>query len=312
MRPIIAITGAGGYIGSALTVCLAEKGFKVIANCSGKVAIKHPNVQVIRADLTDKRSVELLMEQAEHLLHFGESGYPRNGAATLDSNRFIRDNILESYNRIGESVHFTYCSSGGAVYRDSHEAHTENSATFGYTPYASFKLESERLYQSSIPENCLTILRPGNVYGFSVNNSKSFSGKQGIVNHAIHATLHRKSIDLVDPVVSRDFIYIEDFVRAVLALIESRQRSGIFNVGTGEATTIGSLLAIISEMFGFPVRTLSTGSRNEGPMQVALNCNKIKAFGWKPATSIRGGIKAMVATATRFKEYNPGEMISTL
>jgi dolichol-phosphate mannosyltransferase len=58
--------------------------------------------------------------------------------------------------------------------------------------------------------------------------------------------------NLVDPSISRDFVFIDDVCRAVESVIEkspSLGKGGIYNVGTGQRTTLGELVSLVGSTF---------------------------------------------------------------
>jgi dolichol-phosphate mannosyltransferase len=57
---------------------------------------------------------------------------------------------------------------------------------------------------------------------------------------------------LVNPAISRDFVFVEDVCRAVESLVEkapSVRRGEIYNIGTGARTTLGELVGLVRSTF---------------------------------------------------------------
>ena len=103
---------------------------------------------------------------------------------------------------------------------------------------------------------------------------------------------------LVSPTISRDFVYIDDAVRAFDAVVEAAPRlepGGIFNVGTGLRTTLGELTQTVRELFGIaaepqwqsmPERSWDHSGWYADPRRAAAE------LAWRATTSLRDGLVA--------------------
>jgi UDP-glucose 4-epimerase len=88
----------------------------------------------------------------------------------------------------------------------------------------------------------------------------------------------------------RDFVHVDDVVRANLLAFESDRRGAIFNVGTGDTISIKELADIISP-------NQLHEARRKGDAEVTLaDITRIRAeLGWEPTVPIVEGIRAMMA-----------------
>jgi UDP-glucose 4-epimerase len=133
------------------------------------------------------------------------------------------------------------------------------------------------------------VLRISNAYGFGQRLDRG----QGVISAWINEILNDKPISVFGSLENtRDFIYIEDVVSAIITVIESSDSTGIFNIGSGlgvELSTVIQELRVISgEEFSvreFPGRTVDRKA-------IWLDIGKAKQnLGWMPKTSLRQGLE---------------------
>lgn len=118
-----------------------------------------------------------------------------------------------------------------------------------------------------------------------------------LVPSLVSAALNGAYPPLVDPAVSRDFVYVDDaceaFVDAALSLTPEFYGHS-FNIGTGTSTTIQELALIARDLFhidaepvfsSMPNRNWDFRGRWRARPDKAAAC-----LGWKPGTSLREGL----------------------
>lgn len=116
--------------------------------------------------------------------------------------------------------------------------------------------------------------------------------------------LVRKAVDRMDPFevwgapgVTRDVVYVEDFARAVVMLLERDDiRCDVFNVGTGVPTTVGDVVGWALRHAGHQdARVVYNDQRPSTVAFRALDCSKIRReLGWEPTTGVEQGIERTV------------------
>lgn len=95
----------------------------------------------------------------------------------------------------------------------------------------------------------------------------------------------------------RDHIYVKDAVAATIRAADAKE-SGIFNVGTGEATTFNQVIDCLNKAMKTSFRPEYFDNPYADAYQVntRADISKIgKALGWKPKFSTRAGIADYVA-----------------
>lgn len=92
---------------------------------------------------------------------------------------------------------------------------------------------------------------------------------------------------------SREFLYVDDCMRAILLAAEHYEGGEPVNVGTGLEIKIKDLAALVAELVGFPGRLVFDPSRPEGQPRRRLDTRKAQQlFGFTAHTELREGLRA--------------------
>jgi UDP-glucose 4-epimerase len=256
MGSTICVTGGAGFIGSHVADALVAAGHQVLivddlsSGCKENVP---DGAELAILDVRSEEAGRLLVErEVEILVHH---------AAQMDVRRSVEDpvfdaevnllgllNLLEAA-RGGSLQQVVFASTGGAIYgeQDTFPADEKHPAR-PVSPYGVAKLASERYLffyhcQYGLAATCL---RYANVYGPRQNPH----GEAGVV-----AIFRRRLLDGNQAVINgdglqtRDYVYVDDVVRANLAAI-GHPGFAIYNVGTGVETNVNDLYDHIAKAAG--------------------------------------------------------------
>ncbi|WP_420388055.1 ADP-glyceromanno-heptose 6-epimerase [Roseivirga sp.] len=312
---MIVVTGAAGFIGSALVQRLNEEGYKSIIvvdhfdnseknkNLQGK-AIQERVDRDVFFDWLDNNG-----EQVEFIFHLG---------ARTDTTEFDLD-LLSKLNTeytktiwnlcIKYQIPLVYASSaatyGGGEngYDDDHEVIPKLEPL---NPYGVSKNEFDKwaLQQSKTPFFWAG-LKFFNVYG---PNEYHKGRMASVVLHAfkqISETGQMKLFrshnpDYKDGGQMRDFVYVKDVVDVCLFLMHHRKDSAIYNLGSGKARTFLDLTNATfkaldkSENIDFIDTPIDI--RDKYQYFTEANMNKLKGIGYtKEFTTLEEGVKDYVS-----------------
>ena len=172
---------------------------------------------------------------------------------------------------------FVFLSSGGCVYGSSPEALHESSMLSPINDYGLLKLACEKLIVR-LCENPL-ILRVSNVHGPNQPTKNS----QGVISHWLKAIANHEPITIYGSLESyRDFIHVDDVVNALMKSSEIHS-TGIFNIGSGEKTTLGMIVNLLESAFDDEIQLDYRPSRETDRLGYVLDVTKArKFFDWKP------------------------------
>ncbi len=207
-------------------------------------------------------------------------------------------NVLQSCVRHGVG-RFIMISSGGAIYGDVQQRPTPEEATpQPLSPYAIHKLTGERYLEFYRREHGLSsiTLRYGNVYG----PRQDPHGEAGVVAIFVAKLLRGEQPTIFaypdQPAgMSRDYVYVEDVVRANLRAIE-RDAVGAFNIAGGVPVCTGELFDAVQAECGTNLTAASGPARPGDLRENWLDVSRAeRVLGWSPEVSLADGLARTVA-----------------
>lgn len=200
------------------------------------------SVQLIAADILDYDLAVKAAEGIDVIVHFAAStGVP----ASVEDPRFdCISNVIGTLNyleaaRHSEAKRFIFASSGAPIGECDPPIH-EELAPHPVSPYGASKLAGEgycSAYYRTFEVETVS-LRFGNVFGPLSSN------KNSVVAKFIRRALEGKPLEIYgDGNQTRDFIYIEDLIRAIrLAVIAEKVGGETFQIATNAETTVNELV----------------------------------------------------------------------
>ncbi len=250
MRAIV--TGGAGFIGSHVVDALIAHGtdVHVVDNlATGSRENLSPAAELHELDIRDEAleqlATRLRPDVLFHLAAQADVGTSvERPAFDAEVNVVGTVRVLEAARAAGAPVVFT--STGGAIYGECDRPAREDDEPRPLSPYAASKLAGEgylatwnRLYGGSH-----VACRLANVYG-----PRQLPTLEGGVVAIFLDRLRRDGGEVEifgDGNQTRDFVFVGDVAEALLAAA-SASRSGVYNVGTGVATSVADLYRLCAE-----------------------------------------------------------------
>ena len=254
------VTGGAGFIGSHLVEALVSAGCKVAVYddlSSGNTAnLKHLEGQFsfFQADIRDRPKLETALEGCEVVFHLAAIvSVPQtveNPIHSADVNEMGTLSVLDA-SRQAEVKRVVFSSSCAVYGDDPRLPKRENMAPKPLSPYAAQKLAAE--YYAKVFNDLYgletAVLRYFNVYGPRQDPSSPYSGVISIF--MTKALLNEAAVIYGDGNQSRDFIYVEDVVKAnLLAAIAKNVSGQVLNIGSGQSVRINDLWQAICALSG--------------------------------------------------------------
>jgi UDP-glucose 4-epimerase len=183
-----------------------------------------------------------------------------------------------------------FSSTGGAIYGECERPALETDPRRPFSPYGTSKLCAEEYLATwnRLRGTGHLALRLGNVYG-----PRQEAGLEGGVVAIFLERMARGEETLIfgDGLQSRDFVSVTDVVAAMLAA--PGHSDGVFNVGTGIATSVVDLHALCSRVSGWEREPRFVDAR-AGEIQRSVLDPGLAAreLGWTAETSLEDGLAA--------------------
>jgi len=284
------VTGGAGFIGSHLVDALVERGDEVVVVddlSSGRRENVNPGARLEQRDI--RAGFDAL--GADAVFHLAAQADVQTSmlrpARDAEVNVVGTISVLEAAREVGAPVVFT--STGGAIYGECERPAAEDAPREPISPYGIAKLCAEEYVRGWGRTHGMrnVVLRLANVYG-----PRQEAGLEGGVV-AIFLERMARGEDAVifgDGAQTRDFVYVGDVVRALLAAAD--RESGVFNVGTGEETTVLDLYRACAAVAGVGAEPRREAARLGDVRRSVLDVSRAETeLGWRPEVGLEDGLR---------------------
>ena len=294
-----AVTGGAGFIGSHLTKYLVSEGHNVtvIDNLfRGKLSnleeVKH-RINFIKLDILDIENLKKTLQNMDGIFHQAALTSVPESYEKEDEYKEVNITGTENIFKIASElkIKVVYASSS-SVYGDIKKIPiTEDFDRNPINPYGLTKLEDEYLAETYSKSGTQIIgLRYFNVYG--IGQSLDYAGVITKFLDKINEGKH--PIIFGDGSQVRDFIFVEDVVKANLESMLSNTKSGFFNIGTGNAISINDLASLMIKISGKSLEVeynkLPVGDIK---LSKADTCISAATLGWRSQTTLEEGLQTL-------------------
>ncbi len=311
---MIIVTGAAGFIGSCMTAKLNEMGR------SDLILVDDFTKEIKRRNWEGKQFVDKIqrdeffqwaeknVEHIELIIHLGA----RTDTTEFDYSVFEELNV--SYTQ--RMWHFAAKHGIPLVYASS--AATYGAGELGYkddeklayqlqplNPYGKSKNEIDKWIQKqTMAPPCWYAFKFFNVYG---PNEYHKGRMASVILHSFHQIQETGKVklfrshrpDFADGEQLRDFIYVKDVVRAIYWYVTHLPKSGIYNLGTGQARPF---LALANATFramnlepNIEFIDIPEDIRDKYQYFTEAEMKKMRSVGYKkPFYSLENGVKSYI------------------
>jgi len=306
----IIITGGAGFIGTNLARTLADDNNVTIIDdlSTGKIEniqdlINENKIKFIKGSITDLDLLKKSFKNVDYVFHQAAlASVPQSFEDPVKTNNInlngtVNVLIASRDNNVEKVVWASSC----AVYGDNTDLPLkETSSTNPLSPYAATKLAGE-LYAnifSNVYNLPIASLRYFNVYGPWQNPHGDYAA---VIPLFISKILDDQPLIVYgDGKQTRDFIFVEDVVRANIFFAEKAE-NGVFNIGCGVKTSINEIAKIILKISNKNNTEIIYKEKREGDIKDSFSdISKMKKTGFKPEYSLEAGIRK---TYNWFKEH---------
>jgi ADP-L-glycero-D-manno-heptose 6-epimerase len=316
-QPTLVVTGTAGFIGSVFVQYLNEQGFNQL------ILVDDFGVEAKRNNWEQKQFLKVIERQAFleqlPLLDFTIDAIIHLGART-DTTEFdyaVHDELNVKYSKAlwlyatEKQIPFIYASSAatyGSGEQGYDDSHTILDQLIPLNPYGVSKNEFDKwaIAQTSQPP-VWTGLKFFNVYGPNEGHKGRMAS---VIFHAFNQIKvtglvklfksHRP--DFKDGEQLRDFVYVKDVVKVIGWMLHemfeqhwSKEKNGLYNLGTGQARSFYDLAANTFTAQGLQPNIefidMPLDIRDKYQYFTEANMNKLRAAGYtEPFSSLEEGV----------------------
>ena len=292
LKKKILIVGGTGFIGYNLIKLLKKKDFEItsISTKKPKKIRKHNKVKYLFLDISKYRYLNILKKDFDYVVNL--SGYVdhSNKKLTYRSHfigcknlvNFFQQSKVKSFIQIGSSLEY------GKLNSPQNEKK-------GLTPlsiYSKSKFLATKflIKKFSINKFPSIILRGYQVYGPKQENNR-------LVSTVISNCLKNKKFDCSSGEQLRDFIYVDDFVRAIYKSLNNKRAIGkVINIGFGKPVKVKDLILFIKKKIkkGKPNFNKIKLRKDEAMILYPSIKRANTILNWKPLINLKEGLRRTI------------------
>ncbi|GAA0998852.1 hypothetical protein GCM10009563_23550 [Subtercola frigoramans] len=211
----------------------------------------------------------------------------------------LRTNVSQSVDLLELCVEagisrFYYASSGGAIYGTQDiDFFREDDRVLPVSPYGIGKLTIENYLRYFRVKHGLQsyALRISNPYG----TGQSVEKRQGLIPIVLHQVHTGAEISrLGNGSMVRDYVYVNDLIEMILALVASEPKHDTYNLGSGHGTTVNEVFDSIRRITEVNFSTRDLPKPATFVDTVVLDTSRFTdEFGYPSITTLDQGVAAV-------------------
>lgn len=285
----IFITGGTGFIGKSIIPKLDNGNNKLLLLTRKSVGENQSkNITYLTGSLKDihKWEEKLKIFNPEAAIHLAWEGIPDYGAENSSRNL---EYGLDLFNLLAKTKCRTILTTG-SIWEYGKQAGKlfEDQAVTPFNNFTAAKNSLNWMGSKIAKKHNINFIwtRLFYVYG---------PGQKGtsLIAYLIECIRKGEKPEIRNPNAENDFIYVEDAANAIVKLISEYNQSNIFNIGSGELTSVQTIINTIYDLSGkrndyqlskqMPTDILSAGYADISKIEQAIN--------WHPKIDIKKGLK---------------------
>ncbi len=307
MRKVL-VTGAAGFIGSNLVRRLLRQRWEIHVLCRPssrltRLADIAGRLEIHRVGLEDRRGVRRAVGAIapEHIVHLAAAAM--HGGVAADAAQQVRTNLLGTMHLIDACEPIEYASflnTGDAFEYGPGRGRRRESAACWPTSIDGISKLAATLYARQAARTRrkpIATLRPFSVFG-------PRDDPRRLLPRLIDGALREAPLQLSQPAVARDFLFVDDLVDLYLEAMGAADRLAgrVLNAASGRRTTLRQVVDAVIELTGSQSE-VRWGAYPTAPHDleswVADMSLTFEALAWRPRHDLRAGLAATLRWARR-------------
>ncbi|TLS76047.1 NAD-dependent epimerase/dehydratase family protein [Mariprofundus erugo] len=270
----VLVVGGAGFVGSNLVHMLLQQDVREVVVVDNLLSSDVSNipadkrVRFVFGSITDDRILAGLPEDLDYAFHLacfhGNQSSIADPFADHDNNTYTSLKLFERLKNIRSLKKVVYAAAACAVAEKTYDAPTATTedqpvTLYHDSPYSISKIIGELYGNYYFQRHGLPFVKArfSNVYGpREVLGAGQWRGTvhtvwRNVTPTFIWRSLNGEALPLDNGGnASRDFIFVEDMARGLMACALKGERGGVYNLATGRETTILDLATYINEFTG--------------------------------------------------------------
>ncbi len=312
----VLVAGGAGFVGSNLVRrLLAEQAAEVVV-VDNLLSAERDNVpaddrvRFVEGSIADPLVLESLDDDFDYVWHLatyhGNQSSIANPLEDHDNNLITTLRLLERMRDFKRVERFVYSASGCVLaphtFDDAKPVEEDGDAPFDLdSPYQISKIVGEFycVYyhrQHGIPTvraRFQNVYGPGEILGAGQWRGTPATVWRNVVPTFVYRALRGMPLQVDNGgLASRDFIFVEDIVDGLIACALRGQPGDVYNLASGQETTVGALAALINKLAGGRSAIASTPARpwDRAGRRVGSTRKSREALGFEAGTPLEEGL----------------------
>lgn len=293
------VTGGLGFVGRHLAEALVSLGKEVTIFDNTRTSTNNsppPGAALRVADLRNSDEVTKAVAGIDVVFHLAANA---NGTLSVINPRLdFENNTVGTFSLAETLLHsnirrLVYVSSASVYGRPRSFPMDEDHQTRPFMPYGASKLSGE-LACLALHDACglpVVVGRPFCIYGPGDNPKEAMVE----VGRYLRWHLNNQPIHIVGDIdcKTRDFVHVSDLVTGLLLIADRAETGEVFNIGSGQETSMRQLIATIHAATGRePALRMISEVKNDTYRLVA-DISKIGKLGYHPSKALHEGVREL-------------------
>ena len=314
MSKSVLLTGAAGFIGSHTAQALLARGDRVVGldafdygydpalkEANAALLAPHPVFQLVRGDIRDRALLERLLRShhVDTVVHMAARAGVRTSLEDPASYASVNVEgtlqVLEAMRAVGVTRHVFASSSSVYGARSEGPFRETDRGDRPESPYAATKRACELL--------CGTW---HDLYGIQSTCLRFFTVYGPRQRPEMAIRLFAERIEAGEPITlfgdgssRRDYTFVADIVRGVLAAVDRPLGFRVVNVGNGRPVTLKQLVDTLGDLIGQePICEHLPDQAGDVPLTWAGVDRAAELLGYAPRTTLRDGLSSFLSWLT--------------
>lgn len=303
----ILITGGAGYIGTALTQLLVQKGYSVRVldslrfGGSGLIPFfAYPNFELIKGDVRNKKDVTKAIENIDAVIHLAAIvGFPacrRDPELSYDINVNGTKNLVQS---IKGKMPIFFASTSSVYGKINDEICSEKTKINPLSEYGQQKAEAEKIVRKN---KDFVMYRFATAFGVSPRMRLDL-----MPNDFVYRAVREKSLIVYEKKFMRTFIHVRDMAGSFLFALENykRMRGEIYNVGDNTMNVSKEDVCLLIQKKVNYYLHFAEISKDVEQRDYEVSYNKLTKLGFHTSISMEEGIDELIKVSQVLEMYDP-------